>query len=99
MLATCANASCTSSFRYLSKGKLFLVDPPRLNAGRCGERANNLALRKREWFWLCEQCCTMMTLAIDQYGDARTISLCTGSGLAAKTSVSTSFDSPSAERL
>lgn len=97
MLAKCANPVCASAFRYLSKGKLFLTDPLHLNVVRSRERANNLAAGKREWFWLCERCCTTMAIAIDGYGNARTISLCAGNGLAAKPSVSTSSGSPSAE--
>ena len=79
MLAKCANPFCASSFRYLSKGKLFLADPLRLNVVRSRECAYNLAASKREWFWLCERCCSTTTLAIGPYGNAGTVGLLRGS--------------------
>jgi len=64
-----------SSFRYLGRGKLFLVGPPRLNTAPCGESALKLEPRKQEWFWLCEQCSTRMVVEVDQDGNARTVQI------------------------
>ena len=81
MLAKCANPSCTNSFRYLGRGKLFLVDPTRRNIALRGESAIKLAARKREWFWLCEQCSTTMVVTTDQDGNALPVQrLSTGPG-------------------
>ena len=70
MLAKCANPSCTNSFRYLGRGKLFLVGLPPLNIAPRGKSAIKLAARKPEWFWLCEQCSTTMLVTVDQDGNA-----------------------------
>lgn len=75
MLAKCANPSCTNSFRYLGRGKLFLVGPPRLNIAPRGESAIKLPARKREWFWLCEQCSTTMAVTVDRDGNAITVQI------------------------
>jgi hypothetical protein len=75
MLAKCANPSCVNSFRYLGRGKLFWVGPPRLNIAPGGEGATKLAPRKQEWFWLCEQCSTTMVVTVDREGNALTVQI------------------------
>jgi hypothetical protein len=73
MLAKCANPSCANSFRYLSRGKLFWVAPPRLNIALRGEGVTKFTARKQEWFWLCEQCATTMVVTVDREGNALTV--------------------------
>ena len=59
MLEKCVNPFCNHPFRYLSRGKLFLVEfPPRL-----AERRHHIAGR-REHFWLCAECARCMTVAV-----------------------------------
>ena len=58
MAAKCVNPYCHRPFRYLGHGKLFAIEyPPSLESGP-------LHVRTREHFWLCEECCQSMTVAI-----------------------------------
>lgn len=63
MLSKCANPLCSASFRYLHRGKLFRVerrsaapvnDEPAMSERKVSQRI--------EYYWLCEACCTGMTL-------------------------------------
>ena len=59
MVAKCINPYCSRPFRYLGHGKLFVTEyPPTLASGL------SLHARTREHFWLCEECCQTMTVAI-----------------------------------
>ena len=59
MLEKCVNPFCNHPFRFLSHGKLFLVEfPPRL-----AERHHHV-FGRREHFWLCEECARCMTVAV-----------------------------------
>jgi hypothetical protein len=64
MVTKCANPSCSASFQYLRGGKLFLLDLPRLSSqpGRNGRTA--------EYFWLCDRCCSELTVTVDASGQA-----------------------------
>lgn len=56
MVAKCVNPYCNRPFRQLDHGKLFVTEyPPTFPA---------LQERKREHFWLCEECSKSMTVAI-----------------------------------
>jgi len=57
MVSKCVNPYCHRPFRYLGHGKLFAIEyPPTLESGS--------HIRTREHFWLCEECCQTMTVAI-----------------------------------
>jgi hypothetical protein len=64
MLHKCANPICTSPFRSLREGKLFLAElfPSDLSAAFQGNRRK---LRRREHFWLCDVCAAHFTLRFD----------------------------------
>jgi hypothetical protein len=67
MLSKCANPTCSTAFRYLSEGKLYLIDskPARV---RHGSRAGSKYAGKSciyEYFWLCSPCSRYMTIQID----------------------------------
>jgi len=58
MLAKCSNPSCSARFRYLRNGKLFLLESdPALTTGKSN---------RVEYFWLCRDCCSTMTLSLGQ---------------------------------
>jgi hypothetical protein len=65
MIAKCANPACSTPFRYLHEGRLFRFErgvsekgQPFLSFDATGpERSNRV-----EFFWLCDQCSTRMTL-------------------------------------
>ncbi|HTK95224.1 MAG TPA: hypothetical protein VL382_06260 [Terriglobales bacterium] len=68
MVTKCANPSCENEFHYLRDGKLFLVEVDDLGPVPPGPQ---LATQRRhplrvEHYWLCEQCATSITLAIDR---------------------------------
>jgi hypothetical protein len=56
MLAKCANPSCLQPFRYLHEGKLYSME---------WVRADDGFRPKSEWFWLCDQCSSRMTLRVE----------------------------------
>jgi hypothetical protein len=69
MVSKCANPECSVPFRYFHTGKLFRVDTAtgldrRRTMGQDGERPH--ALRRLEFFWLCEDCAQRMTLIFDK---------------------------------
>ncbi len=61
MLSKCANPECFAPFHYLREGKLFQID-----AGRNGPQlvSDKRPAQKIEYFWLCGDCATTMTLAL-----------------------------------
>jgi hypothetical protein len=74
MIAKCANPSCGTEFRYLRGGKVYLLEtkpimsisvppPPETEFRESG-------LRSGEYFWLCEDCAKLMTIAPDGSGHA-----------------------------
>ncbi len=56
MVAKCVNPYCNRPFRHLDHGRLFVTEYPPTFPG--------LHARKREHFWLCEECSKTMTVAI-----------------------------------
>ena len=72
MLSKCANPSCRSSFRYLHQGKLFrfeLLDPREKESTKItGSRTP-----RYEFFWLCDSCCSSMTLTYHPEFGVRTV--------------------------
>jgi hypothetical protein len=74
MLAKCANPVCSTPFRRLSEGKLFLVESD-------SHRDDDLVgIRKKpphhiEYFWLCDECARLVTLAFDSRRGISTVPL------------------------
>jgi len=61
MLSKCANPSCSASFRYFHQGKLFRMET---DAPEQGSPARTV--RRAEFFWLCDNCVSGMTLEYDR---------------------------------
>jgi hypothetical protein len=69
MLHKCANPACTSLFRRLSLGKLFLLEtengealtPPITSRSR-----RDRSLRHVERYWLCDGCASLLTLTFER---------------------------------
>ena len=57
MLSKCLNSDCGIPFRYLRDGRIFHLEISPAN----GPPA--FAVR-REYFWLCGQCCTRLTVVV-----------------------------------
>ena len=64
MLSKCANPQCRAAFLYLHQGKLFRIET---EAGSHQDPAADSGARKPvrrlEYFWLCDDCASQMTLA------------------------------------
>jgi hypothetical protein len=69
VLHKCANPACSTLFRSLSRGKLFLLDrdtsaplpsgvAPAFRGGRPG--------RLMERYWLCDSCSSLLTLTFER---------------------------------
>ena len=67
MVSTCANPTCCKPFRYLRGGRLFLLEVAALEV--TAEPLNAANPRKREYFWLCEQCAPTTTITTDHNGN------------------------------
>ncbi len=60
MLGKCSNPSCSAPFRYLQNGQLFRLEAdPVLRTSK---------FNQPEYFWLCGQCSSSMTLRIGGEG-------------------------------
>jgi hypothetical protein len=64
MLSKCANPDCGASFRYLGQGKLYEISNQPEQAGPHLVVPKKAAGRS-ERFWLCNDCASVMTLAVD----------------------------------
>lgn len=65
MVSKCANPACSASFRYLRSGKLFEFEVSDHSSN--GRAATPMAAARKssrhvEYFWLCGQCASEMTL-------------------------------------
>jgi hypothetical protein len=65
MLRKCANQDCTSPFRKLSQGKLFLVDTP-LEAADATRTRWRVPRSRVEYYWLCDPCAFALTLLYEK---------------------------------
>jgi hypothetical protein len=67
MLTKCANPNCHEPFRYLHKGKLFLLKVCRNE----GSEKPEMASRREhlEYFWLCTRCSGAMSVFVNDSGD------------------------------
>jgi len=69
MLSKCANPACSASFLYLRKGKLFRMETSagyeaRPDFARDGD--TKIPVRHLEYFWLCEECASRMTVVFEK---------------------------------
>src|ERR1700693_12652 len=66
MLHKCANPNCTSPFRKLSQGKLFLVVTPLESSDTRRTRWRTQSRSRVEHYWLCDQCAFVLTLSYEK---------------------------------
>jgi hypothetical protein len=68
MLSKCANPSCTTPFHYLRDGKLFQIDTSVSSPQSGGLElvAEPNQPHRIEFFWLCAECSSTMTLAFQR---------------------------------
>ena len=82
MLHKCANSSCSKQFRRVSDGKLFQVETDYFENGLCTEAdvSTSKPRRRVEYFWLCGECSTFLSLSFDKTHGVITVSA-TGNAL------------------
>jgi hypothetical protein len=64
MLSKCANPECSNSFHYLHQGKLFRMETLKHLSNSAAEIDQGMKkpVRQLEFFWLCSDCASKMTL-------------------------------------
>jgi hypothetical protein len=64
MLSKCANPGCAAPFLYLHQGKLFRFDTATEHpaAQSPASQSKDRTVRHLEFFWLCAECATKLTL-------------------------------------
>jgi len=70
MVSKCANPNCAASFRYFHIGRLFRMETSsglerRRSMGE--DEVLSRPLRRIEFYWLCENCASKMTLVCDEH--------------------------------
>jgi hypothetical protein len=65
MISKCANPECAVRLRYLRHGRIFRFDVPSLVFETSGHSRHAKIIRKVSHFWLCGDCCQLMTLIHD----------------------------------
>jgi len=77
MLHKCANPACSSLFRSLSRGKLFLLDrvTAPVASGVASANRRNRSGRQIERYWLCDACSSLLTLTFDRGQGMMTVPL------------------------
>jgi hypothetical protein len=69
VLHKCANPDCSSLFRSLSHGKLFLLDSDiaaTVASGATSAIRRGRPGRQRERYWLCDSCSSLLTLTFER---------------------------------
>lgn len=63
MLSKCANPNCSTVFLYFRNGKLFRWDGSEISQRpQLANVTHRKPVRKPEFFWLCGNCSTRMTV-------------------------------------
>ncbi len=66
MVQKCANPGCSSRFRSLRQGRVFVKEVESNPDG-----SNKRRLRHLEYFWLCDSCCRSMTVIAEKGNGVR----------------------------
>jgi len=75
MLSKCASPGCSTPFRYLHEGKLYLIDRNAASVG-CklpGDLRYARKSRGLEYVWLCSSCCSDLTIQVDDDHGVRVV--------------------------
>jgi hypothetical protein len=65
MLSKCANPGCPATFLYLHQGKLFRLESATEDPA---SQAARKPARHIEFFWLCDECASGLTLSYNREG-------------------------------
>ena len=69
MVSKCANPRCSNLFRYLHEGKLFRMETEIESEGGSSSAYGTSGKKPRrhlEFFWLCDNCASTMTLTYEK---------------------------------
>ena len=69
MLSKCANPGCSNLFRYLHEGRLFRMETEIQREGSSSLTCRpdgKKSIRRMEFFWLCDNCASTMTLVYEK---------------------------------
>lgn len=75
MVSKCANPGCSAVFRYLHAGKVFRVEveSPKFDNAEFGRDVEmKKPARRIEFFWLCQECASKMTLVFSKDNGVKT---------------------------
>ena len=79
MLYKCANPACSRPFRRLDEGKLFQVETEYFPASESRQalpsKRGRMLRHHVERYWLCDDCCSTLTLTFEQGRGIATIPL------------------------
>jgi hypothetical protein len=75
MLAKCANNLCSTPFRRLSEGKLFLLQGEGMSNPETVDPQKAKPPRRVEYFWLCSDCARLVTLTFNSATGVTTVPL------------------------
>lgn len=70
MIEKCFNPECSSSFRYLREGRVFVTEAE--SGARAGGKAHP---GKFGYVWLCKSCCRKMTVVVEKDQGVRIVPL------------------------
>jgi len=75
MLSKCASPSCSTPFRYLHEGKLYLIGRKAASGGRTPPADFKYSGNSRglEYVWLCSSCCRDLTIQVDDDHGVRVV--------------------------
>jgi len=74
MVSKCANPVCSASFRYFREGRLFEIEVT-AHHGVGPANSQRKPHRKVEYFWLCSNCATKLTVKADHEHGVVTVPL------------------------
>ena len=72
MLSKCANPGCPAPFLYLHRGKLFRLESATEDPASLATRKS---ARRIEYFWLCDECASALTLSYNREGGMAVVPL------------------------
>jgi len=61
MVENCINPACSSSFRYLREGRVFVTE-----VEGDSRTKSNAHPRQLRYVWLCNSCCRRMTVIVEK---------------------------------
>jgi len=71
MIEKCVNPACSTRFRYLHEGKLFVLEAGEDAGPVAPSSGGSRRPRRLRLFWMCEPCSRTMTIIIEKGREIR----------------------------